>query len=104
MSLEFFLLCKKNYDNIINNLNNIIEKYDDIIFNTPNNFELNEISNTYKDKFILDLCYITCLRNECQNNVYNLCNHEFITDTIDISPEKSQMITYCKICEYTKQD
>ena len=31
----------------------------------------------------------------------DLCSHKFINDTIDIHPEKSMNITYCKICEYT---
>lgn len=30
------------------------------------------------------------------------CNHEYVTDTIDITPEKSQQITYCVFCESTK--
>ena len=35
-----------------------------------------------------------CFKNECK--------HEYITDTIDITPEKSQQITYCVFCESTK--
>ena len=30
------------------------------------------------------------------------CKHEYVTDTIDITPEKSQQITYCVFCESTK--
>ena len=30
------------------------------------------------------------------------CNHEYVTDTIDITPEKSQQITYCVFCESSK--
>jgi hypothetical protein len=32
------------------------------------------------------------------------CVHRFETDYIDITPERSQRITYCIICEYTKND
>jgi hypothetical protein len=47
------------------------------------------------------LKYINNLRNICEKKIIKLCNHEFINDVIDINPEKSQNITYCKICEYT---
>jgi len=28
----------------------------------------------------------------------NICNHEIILDYIDLTPEKSQVIRYCKKC------
>ena len=33
--------------------------------------------------------------------MYKICRHDFVEDEIDITPEKSQRIEYCKICEYT---
>ena len=30
------------------------------------------------------------------------CEHQFINDLIDLSPDKSLEITYCILCEYTK--
>jgi hypothetical protein len=44
------------------------------------------------NKFIEDNKQISHLQN---------CKHEYITDMIDIDPEKSQMITYCIHCEHT---
>jgi hypothetical protein len=40
---------------------------------------------------------------ECVKQISHLqnCKHEYITDTIDIDTEKSQMITYCIHCEHT---
>ena len=35
-------------------------------------------------------------------DIQRLCQHEFVTDTIDIDPEKSTTVCYCSICEYTK--
>ena len=32
-----------------------------------------------------------------------LCEHEWIEDEIDVSLDKSQKITYCKLCEITKR-
>ncbi len=31
-----------------------------------------------------------------------LCDHEFVTDLIDITPDKSETIVYCKHCMYSK--
>ena len=38
--------------------------------------------------------------NESKQN--NLCNHEFVKDMIDITPEKSMNICYCVKCGFTQ--
>ena len=38
----------------------------------------------------------------CSANQNNACVHEWITDLIDIDPDRSRQITYCKHCEVTK--
>jgi hypothetical protein len=109
MSLEYYLLCKKNFDCIIANLNEIIEKYDDIFFNTDG---LDTVDSEYlldkiqlidsKEKFNIKLNDAKYCRAYCYRKAQQVCSHEFITDLIDINPERSQNITYCRICEYTK--
>lgn len=37
------------------------------------------------------------------NKLNNICEHEWITDDIDIDPERSTKITYCKCCEVSKK-
>ncbi len=37
----------------------------------------------------------------CQCN--KMCVHDFIEDWIDIDPDRSQRIVYCRICEMTKK-
>lgn len=37
------------------------------------------------------------------SNIQDTCVHEWIKDLIDIDPDRSQQITYCKHCEVTKQ-
>ena len=34
--------------------------------------------------------------------IYELCEHNFITDIIDINSEKEKTICYCTICELSK--
>jgi hypothetical protein len=41
------------------------------------------------------------LLNEINNFLYNHCDHQWLTDLIDITPEKSKYITYCEKCECT---
>ena len=37
-----------------------------------------------------------------KQHVYNICSHEMETDFIDITPDKSKMISYCRICGFTE--
>ena len=37
-----------------------------------------------------------------KQHVYNICNHRMETDYIDITPDKSKKISYCKICGFTE--
>ena len=106
MSLEYYLCSRRAYNTILNELQYIINIHDEIE-------EVNkEICHDYLDKtfnpsleknfFIEKEQKITELRDICNDKVMELCHHEFVDDMIDISPDKSQYITYCKICEFTK--
>jgi hypothetical protein len=104
MSLHYFLSCKNNYFRIIEKLERIIETLDDINYMTicefPNNFnqENNKVFFTEKIKHFQDL-----IKN-CNNQLDQICCHNYADDTIDITPERSQNITYCTICEIVKTD
>lgn len=37
-----------------------------------------------------------------QNNVTNQCNHKFVKDMIDITPDQSMNICYCVKCGFTR--
>lgn len=108
MSLEYYLLCKKNYDNIINYLKEIIENYNDIFSYTAElDIDEGEIMmdffqpNVRKDEIKSKLESAYHIRNICEKKIQQLCIHDFVNDIIDIDPERSQNITYCKVCEYT---
>ena len=108
MSLEYYLFCRKKYQYIVKYLDSIDELYDDII-NTTFDSNIIENENYYfflsqrnnnslaemKENIIL-------LKNICDEKIIELCEHEFIDDTIDITPDKSENITYCRICSFTK--
>jgi len=108
MSLEYYIFCKNNYSKIISNLENIIDIYDSIINNTysQENLDINtcEIFEPEKDYifFIDKLSHIKQLKKICDNKIITICKHEFVHDLIDITPDRSDNITYCKFCGYTK--
>jgi hypothetical protein len=99
MDINFFLLCRKKYNKIIENLDTIIESFQDII-------ELNELSNPVfnleinKNYFLEKKYEINYLKEECDKYIFNNCKHDFVIDLIDIDPDTSKNICYCKICEY----
>ena len=108
MSLEYYLYCRREYDDIICYIDVIIEKYETIsdISIKENNlchdhyesFNREDIKNF----FIQKRDYIKELKQICNKKIMRLCKHDFVTDLIDLSPDNSQYIKYCKICEYTE--
>ena len=109
MSLEYYLFCRKNYDQILHDLTDIIERYESIsVFtkleekNLDKNYYDIFCPVDYRNYFIEKRNRIRQNKNICENKILELCQHEFEEDVIDITPDRSQKITYCKICEYTK--
>ena len=107
MSLEYYLLCREKYENILKYLECIDNLYDEMIEITCNySFDdmtcNNFLHENNKQLFLDRKKDIYKLKIQCDNNIYKLCKHEFIDDTIDITPEKSENITYCGICGFTK--
>lgn len=120
--INYFLFLKKKQQHILQNLEDIYCKYQEIndYLNRElyiNNIEENCIScqDYIKDK----KDYICTLQNYCvkykkdindlnmhlkfiHDKIQTICTHNFVEDSIDITPEISQTIVYCKICEYTK--
>ena len=39
-----------------------------------------------------------------KNQIYYICEHEWIEDYIDITPDKSKKIIYCHSCLLTKRE
>jgi hypothetical protein len=90
----------------INKINKDLYLYLNFIIDKNNKYNLNIIE---KDKYLLDDYnqFIEKILNDVEN--YNLdheycehnCEHDIIEDDIDITPEISQRIYYCRKCEKT---
>ena len=109
LSVEELLNNKHNYININNNIMNIIDSYNSL----KNCFTCIDNLITYEAYIDTSNSYIKCLTNILNQNkayidiinnqIYENCNHNFVTDWIDINPDESRQIEYCIICELNKQ-
>jgi len=112
MSLDFYLKLKNQYNLLIFSIDEIICNYREIInisYNErlqSNNKEevTNFISNCINIKNVYQKHKenIQVMQRETDIKIANMCNHEYIRDTIDIDPDRSREIYYCKICGITK--
>ena len=107
MSLDYYLCSRRAYDKILGELRYIINTYNEIEEVQGDEICEDYLNNTFnatgnKHFFIEREKHTTILREICHFQVLELCCHEFVEDMIDITPDKSQHITYCKICDFTK--
>ena len=79
MSLEYYLYCRKMYDNIIRDLKDIIDNYDCILDKTSNE-ELADEGDYLNNKFFFSskLKYTKDMKNICSQKINELCLHNFI--------------------------
>jgi hypothetical protein len=102
MSINYYLFCKKSYDKIIYDLENIISIFEELDEFAKEENDISLSNQTHNKIFFYERKeHIRILRALCNMKIFKMCNHEFIEDTIDIDPERSKNIRYCKICEYT---
>lgn len=94
MDINYLLLMRCKYNNILSYIDSIIDEFD----------KINEFTKENKEKkfFIERKKNILHEIELCNANIQNICNHEFVEDVIDITPDESLTISYCKFCEYTR--
>ena len=81
--------------NVLDN-NYFIEDKDDVYSQLVNIFDSVTVSNLTN--------VMTDYKNIVEHKLNNICQHEWIDDNIDITPERSQCITYCRLCELSKKN
>jgi hypothetical protein len=112
MSLNYFLLCKKLTEDNLLYFDGLIVNYNKMYTELLKQYEcMSDCDEIQHYRNILRL------RQDCidkkkeqeellelyKDRIYKLCNHNFENDEIDITPERSQTITYCTICESNKK-
>jgi hypothetical protein len=114
-NIFFYLELKKRHTNLIYYLEeeeeiNLRNLHNEIILYINDNCIYNYMSvdliNFYENLRDIRKEHIEKLMNVKKNidaKIYELCDHNFITDTIDIGLDKTQTICYCSICELTQK-
>jgi len=98
---NYFLFLKKKYTNILHNLREIHETYLEIILSEITHGKYLEYEINAKNKCKKQIDDIEYYIERIEKEMQNCCNHNFVEDEIDITPDRSQKIKYCSICEYT---
>jgi hypothetical protein len=117
MSLDYLLKIKSENDYAISYLKEINEnhtkmKEETILYLIDTSLNVNENVLQY-NKDITEINEILneqiehikslMLSNEkIRSKIISLCKHEWIQDSIDIDPDRSQTIEYCKICQVSR--
>ena len=99
MDINYFLSSKKKLQKILSYLNEIKLTYCEIDDGINDEYITEQIIEYEKKIIELDLTIEHLNQFICHN-----CEHTFVEDVIDITPDRSQNITYCTICEYTKEE
>lgn len=70
--------------------------------NDTNNFFIHMLSlldeKIYISQFMRDNVNVTTIRDNIRKFLIANCEHDLVTDYIDIDPEQSQQIIYCTKC------
>ena len=104
MDINYFLSSKKKLQKILSYLNEIKLTYYEMEIKEENGsiITCDYIQNNIEE--IEDkICEIELTIQYLNELIFNNCKHTFVEDVIDITPDRSQNITYCTICEYTKE-
>ena len=101
--LDYFLFLKQKYSDILAHLIEINNLYREIINNDIVNNEIILKSSHTSELHLYEsqITKVTLLLENISNKIQNNCQHNFVNDEIDITPDKSICITYCSICEKT---
>ena len=102
MDINYFLSSKKKLQKILSYLNEIKLTYCEI------EMERDDINDEYITEQIIEyekkIIELDLTIEHLNQFICHSCEHTFVEDVIDITPDRSQNITYCTICEYTKEE
>lgn len=110
MSIDYYLFCKDNCDMLLANFEETNRIINLIYERTKEESNVDTQIKSYlfhtchknDDAFLCRRTKIKEIKNMLEDKIKQLCEHEFEDDMIDITPDKSKNIIYCKICGLTK--
>ena len=117
MSIDYLLKMKNENDYAIAYLKEINEnhtkmKEETILFLIDTSLNVNENVLQY-NKHVTEINELLNEQNEhikslllsnekIRSKIISLCKHEWVQDSIDVDPDRSQTIEYCKICQFNR--
>jgi hypothetical protein len=108
-TIEYLLGLKSRNKCLIaqieDNINRYIEIMEFINDNCDYTYVTVELINFYNDlseKAQEEMKYLIFINENTNKQINQVCKHNFVTDIIDIAPDKDQSICYCTICELNK--
>jgi hypothetical protein len=111
MDIFFHNEFKKKNNNLIQQMEESINLYSELLLcinkNCVYNYNTVDLINFYNNLCVDCEQQLVILKNIQKTNdlqIYELCDHNFITDIIDINSEKEKTICYCTICELSKRE
>ena len=118
--IDFFLKLDKIQHSIEYHLSAVVDNYEDLITVIPNNVIKdklleyncdNKAKNDYKNSIVekrniykKKLMKVKNFNHFIKDTLFDICDHHFVKDSIDINCELSQDIHYCEICFCNYED
>ena len=111
MSVDYFLHCKDKQEVVKAYLTEIIHIYQDLIETaetqtTQDGYNKVEDINLFtiiKETYLEDLNETNAFCKALEKISQKICQHNYIIDLIDITPDRSSQIEYCQTCGHTKE-
>ena len=108
-SIDYLIGMKNKNNNLICQLEQNILSYDEILIfinaNCDYTYMTVDLINFYNDFSQLakeEITKIKLVNKNIDKDIERVCDHNFVTDVIDLAPDKDQTICYCTICELNK--
>ena len=90
--------AKMKEETILNLIDTSLNVNEDVLQYNKHITEINANLNQ-QDEHLKQLIF---LNEKIRTKLMSICNHDWIIDSIDIDPDRSKTIEYCKICQTTK--
>jgi len=102
MDINYFLSSKKKLQKVLSHLNEIKLSYCEIQIERGD-FINSEYIHDEIYEYEKKISELELIIENINQIILSNCEHTFVEDLIDITPDRSQHITYCTVCEYTKE-
>ena len=109
-TIEYLIGLKNKNKDLICHLEESILKRDEIMIFINENCDYTyltiDLINFYNNLNELakeEIEQLKLVNRNIDDQISKVCQHNFVTDIIDIAPDKDQTICYCTICELNKK-